>query len=31
MRTAPLDLDAEIARYGGATPGGIGVSVPARG
>ena len=30
MRTAPLDLDAEIARYGGSTPGGIGVSVPAR-
>lgn len=25
----PLDLDAEIARYGGTTPGGIGVSVPA--
>jgi catechol-2,3-dioxygenase len=31
MRTAPLDLDAEIRRYGGSTPGGIGVSVPARG
>src|SRR5918911_1520024 len=29
MRTSALDLDAEIARYGGATPGGIGVSVPA--
>ncbi len=26
----PLDLDAEIARYGAATRGGIGVSVPAR-
>ncbi len=24
----PLDLDAEIARYGGATPGGVGVSSP---
>src|SRR5689334_15907902 len=31
MRTTPLDLDAEIRRYGGSTPGGIGVSVPARG
>ena len=31
MRIAPLDLEAEIARYGGSTPGGIGVSVPARG
>ncbi|MFP5019652.1 VOC family protein [Pseudonocardia phyllosphaerae] len=29
MRTAPLDLDAEIARYGADTPGGIGVSVSA--
>ncbi len=28
-RTAPLDLDAEIARFGAETPGGIGVSVPA--
>ena len=27
--TLPLDLDAEIARYGGATRGGIGVSWPA--
>ena len=26
MRTAPLDLEAEIARYGADTPGGIGVS-----
>ncbi|HXV93876.1 MAG TPA: VOC family protein [Pseudonocardia sp.] len=26
--TAPLDLEAEIARYGAQTPGGIGVSVP---
>jgi catechol-2,3-dioxygenase len=26
MRTAPLDLEAEITRYGGDTPGGIGVS-----
>jgi catechol-2,3-dioxygenase len=25
----PLDIDAEIARYGGSTPGGIGVSWPA--
>ncbi|HVL84990.1 MAG TPA: VOC family protein [Pseudonocardia sp.] len=29
MRTGPLDLDAEIARYGAATRGGVGVSVPA--
>jgi catechol-2,3-dioxygenase len=29
MRTAPLDLDAEIARYGAETRGGVGVSVPA--
>jgi catechol-2,3-dioxygenase len=29
MTTAPLDLDAEIARYGPETRGGIGVSVPA--
>jgi catechol-2,3-dioxygenase len=28
--TAPLDLDAEIARYGAETPGGIGISVAAR-
>ena len=28
MRTSPLDLDAEIARYGADTLGGIGVSVP---
>jgi catechol-2,3-dioxygenase len=28
MRTTPLDLDAEIARYGADTLGGIGVSVP---
>jgi len=28
--TAPLDLEAEIARYGAATRGGIGVSVPSR-
>jgi catechol-2,3-dioxygenase len=27
--TAPLDLDAEIARYGAQTRGGVGVSVPA--
>ena len=26
MRTAPLDLEAEITRYGANTPGGIGVS-----
>jgi catechol-2,3-dioxygenase len=29
MHTAPLDLDAEIARYGAETRGGVGVSVPA--
>ncbi len=29
MRTAPLDLDAEIARYGADTRGGIGVSTAA--
>lgn len=29
MRTDPLDLPAEIARYGADTPGGIGVSTPA--
>ncbi len=29
MRTAPLDLDAEIARYGADTRGGVGVSTPA--
>ena len=29
MRTSPLDLDAEIARYGADTPGGIGVSTAA--
>ncbi|MEU6700369.1 VOC family protein [Pseudonocardia sp. NPDC046786] len=29
MRTVRLDLQAEIARYGADTPGGIGVSVPA--
>ena len=28
MRTAPLDIDAEIARYGAETRGGVGVSVP---
>lgn len=28
MRTAPLDLEAEIARYGAGTRGGVGVSVP---
>jgi catechol-2,3-dioxygenase len=28
MRTAPLNLDAEIARYGAETRGGVGVSVP---
>jgi hypothetical protein len=28
MTTAPLDLDAELARYGAQTPGGIGISVP---
>jgi catechol-2,3-dioxygenase len=30
VRIAPLDLDAEITRYGAQTRGGIGVSVPAR-
>jgi catechol-2,3-dioxygenase len=30
MRILPLDLDAEIERYGADTPGGIGVSVSAR-
>jgi catechol-2,3-dioxygenase len=29
--TLPLDLEAEMARYGAQTPGGIGVSVPALG
>ena len=29
MRTAPLDLEAEIARYGVDTRGGVGVSTPA--
>ena len=29
MRTERLDLPGEIARYGAATPGGVGVSVPA--
>jgi catechol-2,3-dioxygenase len=29
MRTAPLDLEAEIGRYGADTQGGVGVSVPA--
>jgi len=29
MRTAALDVDAEIARYGADTRGGVGVSVPA--
>ncbi len=28
MTTRPLDLDAEIARYGAQTRGGLGVSVP---
>ena len=28
MQTTPLDLDAEIARYGADTLGGIGVSIP---
>lgn len=28
-RPRPLDLEAEKARYGGSTPGGIGVSIPA--
>lgn len=31
VMTAPLDLDAEIARYGADTRGGIGVSVPVPG
>ena len=30
MQTSPLDLDAEIARYGADTLGGIGVSIPVR-
>jgi catechol-2,3-dioxygenase len=30
MRTVPLDLDADIARYGADTQGGVGVSTPAR-
>jgi catechol-2,3-dioxygenase len=30
VQTRPLDLEAEIARYGGRTEGGIGVSRPAR-
>jgi hypothetical protein len=30
MQTLPLDLDAATARYGADTPGGIGVSTPAR-
>ncbi|MCU0310069.1 MAG: VOC family protein [Acidimicrobiales bacterium] len=29
LQTRPLDLDAEIARYGGSTRGGVGVSLPA--
>jgi catechol-2,3-dioxygenase len=29
MKTAPLDLDAEIERYGATTRGGVGVSFPA--
>ncbi|MDT7581873.1 MAG: hypothetical protein QOK35_3137 [Pseudonocardiales bacterium] len=29
MRTSPLDLDAEISRYGADTRGGVGVSTPA--
>jgi catechol-2,3-dioxygenase len=29
MKTAPLDLDADIDRYGADTPGGVGVSTPA--
>jgi catechol-2,3-dioxygenase len=29
MRTAPLDVEAELARYGAETRGGVGVSVPA--
>ena len=28
MRTVPLDIDAEIERYGAGTPGGVGVSMP---
>lgn len=28
LQTRPLDLDAEIARYGAETRGGVGVSVP---
>ena len=28
-RISPLDLDAEIARYGATTRGGVGISVPA--
>jgi catechol-2,3-dioxygenase len=28
MRTAPLNIDAELARYGAETRGGVGVSVP---
>jgi catechol-2,3-dioxygenase len=28
-RVGPLDLDAEIARYGAGTRGGVGISVPA--
>ncbi|MGZ4655632.1 MAG: VOC family protein, partial [Blastococcus sp.] len=31
MNIRPLDLDAEVARYGAQTRGGIGVSVPALG
>ena len=27
IRPRPLDIDAEIARYGAETPGGVGVSV----
>jgi catechol-2,3-dioxygenase len=30
-RPHPLDLDAEIERYGAETPGGIGISIPAMG
>ena len=29
LQTTPLDLDAEIARYGADTQGGVGVSRPA--
>jgi catechol-2,3-dioxygenase len=29
MQTLPLDLEAEVARYGGQTRGGVGVSTPA--